>query len=547
LTIKGSGTGISGTADFCHFVYQKLIDNGTVSAQLITLDNASTTAQAGLMIRDSLDQVSRTVFWGMSKTEGLVFAVRDTLSKNMKVITVIPTSNTTPCWLKLTREDNEFTAWYSTDRQNWIVAGTTTVKMNRMSYAGIGVSSKNQNYLTTVLVDKATVKQDNIRPVAKLSNPFNGKTPYVIPAIIHITGTAYDLDGALDKAEIYLNDSLCFSTNNTAFSYDFSTSKTGSYKLYVKAYDNDGSLQTSDTVQFLVNETSTKIPYYKFDETKTGYFAYDASGNNMTAVLYNGPTVTSGKQNYAILLDGMDDYVKMPNGFIEKLSDFTISIWVYLKAQSTWSRIFDFGSGTTAYMFLTPYNGSVMKFAILSQDGRSQEVAANMALPVDAWHHIALTVGSDKAVLYLDGTVVGSTLSFKLRPYDIGSTTQNYMGKSQFSSDPYLSGMLDEFRVFNYALTEAEVKDLMLATAIDQVKTKELLDYPKLVEGYLVLANKANTVITVFDMTGKKVLNKTCTDQNSSINLTGLAAGIYIVQYMDVDNQVRQNKLIVKK
>jgi hypothetical protein len=41
-----------------------------------------------------------------------------------------------------------------------------------------------------------------------------------------------------------------------------------------------------------------------------------------------------------------------------------------------------------------------------------------------------------------------------------GTTTQNYIGKSQYPADPYLNGIVDEFQIYSRALTAAEVQSL---------------------------------------------------------------------------------------
>ena len=56
--------------------------------------------------------------------------------------------------------------------------------------------------------------------------------------------------------------------------------------------------------------------------------------------------------------------VKLPNGIVSSLHDFTISAWVNPAATTTWSRIFDFGSGTGVYMFLAASAGSTPRFAL---------------------------------------------------------------------------------------------------------------------------------------------------------------------------------------
>jgi len=53
FTVNGSGTSIGGTSDGMHFVYQPLAGDGSIIARVVSV--SSSTAQAGVMIRETLD------------------------------------------------------------------------------------------------------------------------------------------------------------------------------------------------------------------------------------------------------------------------------------------------------------------------------------------------------------------------------------------------------------------------------------------------------------------------------------------------------------
>ncbi|MCA9239072.1 MAG: hypothetical protein KDA37_02680, partial [Planctomycetales bacterium] len=57
---------------------------------------------------------------------------------------------------------------------------------------------------------------------------------------------------------------------------------------------------------------------------------------------------------------------------------------------------------------------------------------------------------------YVNGVEVGRNSTMTLNPGSLGATNQNYLGKSQYS-DPYLDGTLDDFRIYNRALSAAEL------------------------------------------------------------------------------------------
>jgi fibronectin type 3 domain-containing protein len=202
--------------------------------------------------------------------------------------------------------------------------------------------------------------------------------------------------------------------------------------------------------------------YLKFNETG-GVTASDATGNGRNGTLVNGPLWTEGKFGNAVDLDGTNDHVTLPAGVVNGLTNFTIAAWVNLDTVSNWSRIFDFGTGTTVNMFLTPRSGQTgpVRFAITTGGPNGeQRISGTAALPSGAWTHVAVTLNGTTGVLYVNGAEVGRNNAMSLTPSSLGNTTQNYIGRSQYSADPYINGRVDEFRIYNTALSAANVAAL---------------------------------------------------------------------------------------
>ena len=59
--------------------------------------------------------------------------------------------------------------------------------------------------------------------------------------------------------------------------------------------------------------------------------------------------------------------------------------------------------------------------------------------------------------LYQDGESIGSRPTTVL-PKDLGVTNQNWLGRSQWSADGLYQGLIDEFRIYNRALSDGEVR-----------------------------------------------------------------------------------------
>ena len=62
-------------------------------------------------------------------------------------------------------------------------------------------------------------------------------------------------------------------------------------------------------------------------------------------------------------------------------------------------------------------------------------------------------------MLYVNGSEVARNAALTLTPDALGSTTQNWIGRSQYA-DPYLDGAVDGFRVYSRALSASEVSAL---------------------------------------------------------------------------------------
>ncbi|HEY8473212.1 MAG TPA: LamG-like jellyroll fold domain-containing protein [Natronosporangium sp.] len=177
-------------------------------------------------------------------------------------------------------------------------------------------------------------------------------------------------------------------------------------------------------------------------------------------------TRTAGQAGFgnALRLGGPEpnEYVALPTGIVEGLTDFTIATWVNPAATTQWSRIFDFGSGQQTNMFLTVNAGGGPRFAITTSGaGGEQRVDSSAGqLPTGQWSHIAITKSGTTATLYLNGEPVGSNPNLTLSPADLGATTQNWIGRSQYP-DPLFNGTIDEFQIYDRGLTQAEVQALL--------------------------------------------------------------------------------------
>jgi hypothetical protein len=197
---------------------------------------------------------------------------------------------------------------------------------------------------------------------------------------------------------------------------------------------------------------------YDFDET-SGVVVPDSSGNERHAQLQGTASWVPGRLGNALHFDGTTGYVTMPVGIIGQRTVLTFAMWVRLDAVAVWQRLFDFGKDANAYMFMTATDpsGSV-RFAIsLTGFNGEARIATPSGLPIAQWKHVALVLTANSAALYTDGARQALTGKFALSPLDLGLTQNDWIGRSQYVADTYLKGTIDDFRIYDGALSDAAI------------------------------------------------------------------------------------------
>jgi len=190
----------------------------------------------------------------------------------------------------------------------------------------------------------------------------------------------------------------------------------------------------------------------------------DTSGKGNDATTSGDPGYLSSMAGMgkALQFDGTNDHVILPIGsLLSTLTSSTFTTWVnFSDTGGAWQRIFDFGMDNITYMFLTPSTGLGPRFAIQTATVGEQIVDSRFALGT-GWHHLAVVIDAASMTLrlYQDGSLVDSGAT-TLLPKDLGNTTQNWLGRSQYTVDPFFNGYLDDFRIYNRALSESEVRYL---------------------------------------------------------------------------------------
>ncbi len=178
-----------------------------------------------------------------------------------------------------------------------------------------------------------------------------------------------------------------------------------------------------------------------------------------TGVTYSEDEAVSGSAAY---FDGNSSYLELSGDITPSLSgDFTVSTWVRVDSPNWWMRIFDFGT-QSEYAFLGVYSTTDIRYALLSEETGSEiNVTASGTIEDGVWMHVALVRDGNTVKLYKNGVLEVTSTDFGSHTPSEITEGNNYLGKSQFSGDAYFQGYIDEFKIYDAALTEEQILDTM--------------------------------------------------------------------------------------
>ncbi|MBI4973060.1 DUF2341 domain-containing protein [Candidatus Roizmanbacteria bacterium] len=222
------------------------------------------------------------------------------------------------------------------------------------------------------------------------------------------------------------------------------------------------------------------VGHWKFDECQ-GITANDSSGNGNSGTITIGATVpqssvgtctvvdtatawyngATGKYNASLNFDGVDDFVNVGSYTpLNNIGDeISVSAWVKTSINNTFMTIV--GRGNDWRM-----NKNASGYYEFEHRNTSQNIVTSRGLNSSTnWVHVVGTYKKDDFVrLYIDGVLVDSdaqTLSTRV------SQTQNQIGNNyawhpgpSVYNDYWWNGQIDDVRVFNYALTPAQIKQV---------------------------------------------------------------------------------------
>ena len=165
--------------------------------------------------------------------------------------------------------------------------------------------------------------------------------------------------------------------------------------------------------------------------------------------------------------DGVDDYVyKSIANYQSTDTSGTISFWVKPTAYNTYNNVFGSNDeATTSYTFIVAYDSTGRPYVYQSSGDTADQIRAGNSLPLGTWSFVSLVSDGSLYHIYINGIPQTLTTVSGANTGDWFSDTANRdnitIGASKWSSlVNFVNGQIDDVRIFNYALTSTQVKDV---------------------------------------------------------------------------------------
>ncbi|MHC4559011.1 MAG: protein kinase domain-containing protein [Planctomycetota bacterium] len=228
------------------------------------------------------------------------------------------------------------------------------------------------------------------------------------------------------------------------------------YEMRLELYESGKRYDNGNLWSF---SSGNMVAWWKLDEN-SGRIAADSSGNNCAGALIGGSQwqPSGGKVGGALEFDGDGDYVKIGS---ESIFDFTeeitVAAWVNITTiPSQWTAIVT--KGNSAWRLSTYRDERRFHFAVAAGAGLiSNYVHGDTEVATGQWHHVCGTYDGANIRLYVDGVEdPASPVPFR------GRITSNdfdvCIGANSEKPGRHWNGLIDDVRIYNYALSQQEIR-----------------------------------------------------------------------------------------
>jgi hypothetical protein len=315
----------------------------------------------------------------------------------------------------------------------------------------------------------------------------------------------------------------------------------------------------------IATTASAQVPNYVPTNGLVGWWPFngnanDESGNGNNGTVYGATLATDrfGVSNKAYSFDGVNDGVEVDNTILPNIpNSYTINFWCLLDTFNLTANgytIFDdcdslqWGGKGRFFTNSSFFENSNFHFREYNNN------IANDSAFIGQWinYTCVLNLQNSKFLLYRNATLVDSA-NFIASSY-VGGDRKTQIGRCQspisYNGMDYFTsfwdGKIDDFGVWNRALSQQEITDLSNSILGLQVPINEnsINLYPNPTNGNITLETSSELVgklYSILDFSGRIIREGKISSAQEQIDLQGVARGVY---YLSIENGSSVIKLV---
>jgi regulation of enolase protein 1 (concanavalin A-like superfamily) len=483
-TMTGSGTDIWDVPDFSgagagnfhdefHYAYKQLSGVGSIQVKVLSVDNTNTWAKAGVMIRETLDANSVHTMTVITPGQGVSFQRRPVTAQASEHTTLAGFQ--APYWVRITRSGNDFTSEHSADGATWETIGTQNIPMAATVYVGLALTSHNagatcEATFSDVTISGTVTGQWQSQDIGIASN--DAERLYVV--LEDSTGTVKDVPHP-DPNAVQLDTWQEWNVDLAAFApVDLTRVK----KVYIgvgnrnaPALGGGGMLYIDDIRLYAARCIPSLVkPAADFNNNCiVDYPDLDILADNWLRTIWDP---TGGHDGGSLAFGPTGDYVAIEDLSYNSTGLTAVSVSAWIRTDSEADQYI--ASFDRNEYWRLEINGSgagpgQVGWDVMTDTG---QVDYGSATRVDdgLWHHVVGVFDNGTLTIYIDG--IAESPATGGATFGTGATRFGFLGANSEATvfDGARGGgnpvqHLDDFRIYDYALSAADVTSLAQGTA----------------------------------------------------------------------------------
>jgi len=396
-------------------------------------------------------------------------------------------------------------------------------------------------------------------PEVEIISPTSGSTIAEGSDLV-IEASASDPDGNITKVEFHTQNIKLEDDFNPPYSITWTDIPKGGYFLKALVTDDKGNTTTSNLVKIFVGDINRElVGHWEFNEN-----VIDSSDHYNHGHIYGSPEFVSGYANdNAIKFNTEEDYVEIPESPDFSVTSFTVSARVKIpnSIPDGWRTIVEHNRwGQNWFGIWKSANGKKFHFRWTNHGIATSDFSTTIS--PNQWYYVAATYDSSKetAKMYLDGKL-DKTIENAAIPKSVDSKLRIGLN---LDGGEYFNGIIDDVRIYNHVLSNAEIQDLLKQTAIKNQNGDDnnrlpqkysLFNYPNPFNSSTTIQYRiplqSNVKIAIYNLQGEKLkilmdTNKQAGTHKVKFDSKALSSGIYLYRIQSDLYSLTKRMVILK-